>query len=91
MVNATEQGHNAVLACPSTVAATKTAQLGIIGATFSAVSELPSGDGHPTAAEKLVKYFLTADDDTAGFKQYDIVEWDSDLSAWKLFEGIVTV
>ena len=85
------KGHNAVLACPSTVAATKTAQLGIIGATFSAVSELPSGDGHPTAAEKLLKYFLTADDDTAGFKQYDIVEWDSDLSAWKLFEGIVTV
>ena len=85
------KGHNAVLACPSTVAATKTAQLGGIGAEFHAVSALPSGSGHPTATEKTYKYFLTADDDTAGFKQYDIVEWDSDLSTWKLFEGIVKV
>lgn len=85
------KGHNAVLACPSTVAATKTAQLGGIGAEFHAVSALPSGSGHPTATEKTYKYFLTADDDSAGFKQYDIVEWDSDLSTWKLFEGIVKV
>lgn len=83
------KGHNAVLVCPSGTAATKAAKLGTIQANFKAVAELPSGDGHPTAAEKLVKYFLTADDDTAGFKQFDIVQWDDDLSTWTLFEGIV--
>ena len=80
------KGHNAVLACPSSVAATKTAQLGGIGAEFKQVDELPTD---PTATQKTYKYFLTADDDTAGFKQYDIVEWDFDLNTWKLFEGMV--
>ena len=82
------KGHNAVLVCPSTVAASKVAQLGGIGAEFIQVDELPT---EPTATQKTKKYFLTADDDTAGFKQYDIVEWDFDLNTWKLFEGMVKV
>ena len=83
-------GHNAVLACPSQAAAAKAAKLGSIQATFEPVSSLPTAEEIAADASlKLKKYFLTADDDDAGFKAGDIVEWDNNLEDWKLFEGIV--
>ncbi|MBO4498762.1 MAG: DUF5309 family protein [Bacteroidaceae bacterium] len=83
-------GHNAVLACPSQAAAAKAAKIGSIQATFEPVNELPTAEEIAADASlKLKKYFLTADDDTAGFKAGDIVEWDNNLEDWKLFEGIV--
>lgn len=84
------KGHNAVLVCPSGVAATKAAKLGTIKANFVSVAELPTAEEIAADASlKLPKYFLTADDDVAGFKQYDIVQWDDDLSGWIYFEGII--
>lgn len=78
-------GHNAVLVCPSS-AALNAANLGGIEANFSSVSALPSGSAL-TPQAKLVKYFLTAD--VAPFKKGDVVEWDTELSGWKKFEGLI--
>ena len=79
------KGYNAVLVCPNSMAL-KAANLGGIQAEFTSVSALPSS---PTAAQKAVKYFLTADDTDNGFLKGTIVEWDYDLEDWKEFEGLV--
>lgn len=80
-------GFNSMLVLPASTAITQ-ANLGGIVATFSSVSALPTGSAL-NAAAKLLKYFLTADDSTSGFKKNDIVEWDTDLNDWVKFQGIV--
>ena len=80
-------GFNSMLVVPANVALTQ-ANLGGIVASFSSVSALPTGSALTDAA-KLLKYYLTADDSTAGFKKADIVEWDSELNTWVKFQGVV--
>lgn len=80
-------GFNSMLVVPSSMALTQ-AYLGGIQASFQSVSALPTGSAL-TSAAKLLKYYLTADDATAGFKKGDIVEWDTDLDGWNKFQGIV--
>jgi len=80
-------GFNSMLVLPANAALTQ-ANLGGIVASFQSVSALPTGSAL-TAAAKLLKYYLTADDATAGFKKADIVEWDTDLNTWVKFQGIV--
>ena len=80
-------GFNSMLVLPSS-AAINQARLGGIQASFQSVSALPTGSALTDAA-KLVKYFLTADDASAGFKKADIVEWDFDLNTWVKFQGMV--
>ena len=80
-------GFNSMLVLPANAALTQ-ANLGGIVASFSSVSALPTGSALTDAAKKL-KYYLTADDATAGFKKSDIVEWDFDLNTWTKFQGVV--
>ena len=80
-------GFNSMLVLPASAALTQ-ANLGGIVASFTSVSALPTGSAL-TSAAKLLKYYLTADDATAGFKKGDIVEWDTDLDTWAKFQGIV--
>lgn len=80
-------GFNSMLVLPANAALTQ-ANLGGIVASFTSVSALPTGSALTTAA-KLLKYYLTADDATAGFKKADIVEWDTDLNTWVKFQGVV--
>ena len=86
------KGYNAVLVCPSSLAL-KASKLGGIEASFESVSALPTEAGSTNAAAwaaaKAKRYYLTADDNNAGFLKGTIVEWDSDLGDWKEFEGIV--
>lgn len=80
-------GFNSMLVLPSSMALAQ-ANLGGIVASFSSVSALPTGSAL-TAAAKLLKYYLIADDNNAGFKKGDVVEWDADLDGWVKFQGIV--
>lgn len=80
-------GFNAILACPSS-AALSAADLGGIEANFVTVSALPTG-ADLTADAKTKKYYLSADDSTAGFVAGDVVEWDADLNGWVKFEGLI--
>lgn len=80
-------GFNAILACPSSVAL-EAANLGGIEANFVSVDALPSGDAL-TPEAKTKKYYLAADDSTAGFSLGDVVEWDVDLNGWVKFEGLI--
>ena len=80
-------GFNSILVVPSSMALSQ-ANLGGIKASFSSVSALPTGSAL-TAAAKLLKYYLTADDSTAGFSKGEIVEWDTDLNGWVKFTGLV--
>lgn len=80
-------GFNSMLVLPANAALTQ-ANLGGIVASFTSVSALPTGSAL-TSAAKLLKYYLTADDATAGFKKADIVEWDTDLNTWVKFQGVV--
>lgn len=80
-------GFNAILACPSSVAL-EAANLGGIEANFVSVSALPTG-ADLTAEAKTKKYYLTADDSTAGFAMGDVVQWDTDLNGWVPFEGLI--
>lgn len=80
-------GFNSILVIPSSMALS-TANLGGIQASFSSVAALPTG-ASLTAAAKQLKYYLTADDNTAGFKKGDVVEWDADLEGWVKFQGLV--
>lgn len=80
-------GFNAILACPSSVAL-EAANLGGIEANFVSVSALPTGEDL-TAEAKTKKYYLTADDSTAGFAMGDVVQWDTDLNGWVPFEGLI--
>ena len=80
-------GFNSMLVLPANAALAQ-ANLGGIVASFSSVSALPTG-ASLTDAAKLLKYYLTADDATAGFKKADIVEWDFDLNTWTKFQGVV--
>jgi len=80
-------GFNSMLVLPANAALAQ-ANLGGIIASFSSVSALPTGESLTDAA-KLLKYYLTADDATAGFKKADIVEWDFDLNTWTKFQGVV--
>lgn len=81
------KGYNAVLVCPSS-AAMKAGKLGGIQASFESIAALPTGN-NLTAAAKLKRYYLTADDTTAGFLKGTVVEWDADLGDWKEFEGLI--
>ena len=78
-------GFNSIIVLPASTAATNSAYLGGIVASFSSVSSLPTG----SSINASLKYFLTADDATAGFKKGDIVEWDSVLETWVKFQGVV--
>lgn len=80
-------GFNSMLVVPANLALTQ-ANLGGIVASFQSVSALPTGSALTDAA-KLIKYYLTADDSTSGFKKADIVEWDKDLNTWVKFQGVV--
>ena len=80
-------GFNSMLVIPSTMALSS-ANLGGIQASFSSVSALPTGSAL-TAAAKLLKYYLTADDNSAGFAKGDVVEWDVDLAGWVKFQGLI--
>lgn len=80
-------GFNAIIACPSS-AALSAANLGGIEANFVSVSVLPSGDSL-TADAKTKRYYLTADDDTAGFAAGDVVEWSAELDGWIRFQGLI--
>lgn len=80
-------GFNSMLVIPSTMALSS-ANLGGIQASFSSVSALPTGSAL-TAAAKLLKYYLTADDSNAGFAKGDVVEWDVDLAGWVKFQGLI--
>ena len=80
-------GFNSILVLPASVALTKS-NLGGIQASFQSVSALPTGSALTDAA-KLLKYYLTANDSTAGFAKGEIVEWDFDLNTWVKFQGVV--
>ena len=80
-------GFNSILVCPSSVA-TDAANTGGIQAEFHSVSALPTGSAlTPTA--KTYRYYLTADDTTAGFSKGDVVEWSTDFDGWVPFEGLI--
>lgn len=80
-------GFNSMLVLPANKALS-IANLGGIQAEFESVSALPSGDGL-TASAKQKKYYLTADDTASGFKNGDVIEWDTDLNGWVKFQGLV--
>lgn len=80
-------GFNSMLVIPSSMALAQ-ANLGGIQAEFTSVSALPTGSALTPAAKQL-KYYLTADDTTAGFEKSDIVEWDVELDGWVKFQGLV--
>lgn len=80
-------GFNSILVIPSSMALSS-ANLGGIQASFQSVSALPTGSAL-TAAAKLLKYYLTADDSVAGFAKGDVVEWDTDLEGWVKFQGLI--
>ena len=80
-------GFNSMLIVPSSMVLSS-ANLGGIQGSFVSVSALPTGSAL-TAAAKLLKYYLTADDTTANFKAGDVVEWDTDLNGWVKFQGLV--
>lgn len=80
-------GFNAIIACPSNMTL-QAYNLGGIEANFESVAALPSGNSL-TAEAKSKKYYLTADDADAGFAKGDVVEWDTDLEGWTLFEGLI--
>lgn len=80
-------GFNSMLVIPSSMALAS-ANLGGIQATFYSVSALPSGSALDAAA-KQKKYYLTADDNNAGFAKGDVVEWDTDLAGWVKFQGLI--
>ena len=80
-------GFNSMLVIPASMV-NNIANLGGIQASFESVSALPSGSAL-TAAAKQKKYYLTANDATAGFSKGDVVEWDTDLDGWVKFQGIV--
>ena len=80
-------GFNSILVCPSAVAQ-DAANTGGIQAEFHSVSALPTGSAlTPTA--KTYRYYLTADDSTAGFSKGDVVEWSTDFDGWVPFEGLI--
>lgn len=81
-------GFNSILVCPADLAA-QAAQTGGIVETFQSVAALPSGEGHPTTAEKAVVYVLSANDTTAGFEKGDVVKWDNDLDDWTYYTGTI--
>ena len=81
-------GFNSMLVLPASAVAGGLPSTGGIVASFQSVSALPSGSAlTPTA--KTYKYYLTADDTTAGFKKGDVVEWSTELDTWDKFNGIV--
>ena len=80
-------GFNSMLIVPSSMVLSS-ANLGGIQGSFVSVSALPTGSAL-TAAAKLLKYYLTADDTSANFKAGDVVEWDTDLNGWVKFQGLV--
>ena len=73
-------GHNAVLVCPSS-AALQAGRLGSIKANFKTTANVDA------ETDLTCKYYLTADDDP--FKAGDVVQWNSALSQWELFEGLI--
>jgi len=80
-------GFNSILVCPSSLALSAV-NTGGITASFQSVSALPSGSAL-TAAAKLLKYYLTADDATAKFNKGDVVEWSTALDGWVKFQGMI--
>lgn len=80
-------GFNSMIVLPSSMVLSS-ANLGGIQASFQSVSALPTGSAL-TSAAKLLKYYLTADDSTAGFAKGDVVEWDVDLEGWVKFQGAI--
>ena len=54
--------------------------------TLVRVTSLPSGPALTTAARNK-KYFLLADDSTAGFNKGDMVRWNYSIPGWERFNG----
>ena len=79
-------GFNSMLILPAS-AALKAANLGGIQAEFTSVAALPTGSAL-NATAKTKKYYLTADDATAGFSKGEIVEWSTALDGWVKFQGV---
>lgn len=80
-------GFNSILVCPSSLALSAK-NTGGIQAEFHSVSALPTGSAlTPTA--KTYRYYLTADDQTAGFSKGDVVEWSTDFDGWVNYEGLI--
>jgi len=80
-------GFNSILVCPSSLALSAK-NTGGIQAEFHSVSALPTGSAlTPTA--KTYRYYLTADDSTAGFSKGDVVEWSTDFEGWVPYEGLI--
>lgn len=80
-------GFNSILVCPSSLALSAK-NTGGIQAEFHSVSALPTGSAlTPTA--KTYRYYLTADDKTAGFSKGDVVEWSTDFDGWVNYEGLI--
>ena len=80
-------GFNAVLVCPSSLALSAR-NTGGIQAEFVSVSALPTGSAL-TAEAKTKKYYLTADDTTAGFSKGEVVEWSTEFEGWVNYEGVI--
>ena len=77
-------GYNAILVCPSTVAL-NSANLGGIVADFAPAATSAA------VTDKTKKYYLSADMTLTGtaFSAGTVVEYDSDLDKWIVFEGLV--
>lgn len=80
-------GFNSILVCPSSMALSAK-NTGGIQAEFHSVSALPTGSAL-TATAKTYRYYLTADDSTAGFYKGDVVEWSTELDGWVNYEGLI--
>ena len=75
-------GYNAAMIVPSSIALDAT-QTGGIEAKFEQASTING------STDKTKKYYLTADVLALGFKEGDVVEWDSDLQQWVFFTGLI--
>lgn len=80
-------GFNSILICPSSIALSAK-NTGGIQAEFVSVAALPTGEDL-TADAKTKRYYLTADDSTAGFSKGDVVEWSTDFDGWVNYEGLI--
>ena len=75
-------GYNAAMIVPSNIAL-DAAQTGSIDAKFETTSTITSN------TDKTKKYYLTADVAALGFKAGDVVEYDTELEQWVLFQGLI--
>lgn len=75
-------GYNAAMIVPSNIAL-DAAQTGGIEAKFEQAATITDN------TDKTKKYYLTADVAALGFRAGDVVEYDSELEQWVLFQGLI--